>query len=110
MPAGAKLTRAALLFSHSGDHLIVILGDGQNPLTRMAVYQIDNQRTISTMPINNFMLFDGAQTSVTMPLAGADTDRVYLAGQVGNQANLAVTAVSDGKVISPSTMLVTFKS
>ena len=110
IPAVTKLASATILLSQSGDHLVVILSGGPNPLTRVTGYQTDNQRTISTMPVNNFVLSDGAQTGATMPLAGTDIDRIYLAGQVGNQATMAVTAVSDGQVNTSSTMFVTFES
>lgn len=108
--AETKLVSATILLSQSGGHLVVILSSGPNPLTRVTGYQTDNQRTISTMPINNFVLSDGAQTGATMPLAGTDIDRIYLAGQVRNQATMAVTAVSDGQVNLSSTVLVTFES
>ena len=108
IPAVTKLVSATILLSQSGGHLVVILSSGPNPLTRVTGYQTDNQRTISTMPINNFVLSDGAQTGATMPLAGTDIDRIYLAGQVRNQATMAVTAVSDGQVNLSSTVLVTF--
>ena len=87
-PTVTKLASATILFSQSGDHLIVILSGGPNPRTQVTtVYHTDDdQRTISTMPINNFILSDGGaqQTGATMPLAGTDIDRVYMAGQVGN--------------------------
>ena len=43
-----------------------------------------------------------------MPLDETDIDRIYLAGQSGSEATLAVASVIDGHLISSATKLVTF--
>ena len=60
------------------------------------------------MDIDNFTLSVGEYSGVTMPIHGADIERVYLAGSSAEKASLAVASLSDGKLNSSSTILVKF--
>ena len=108
--SGAELNGASLLFDKGGEHLIVSFAGTKNGLTQVSSYHLATLKQVSVIHVEDFNLASGEQTGVTMPLEETDIDRVYLAGQSGREATLAVASMIDGHLVSSATKLVTFDS